>query len=313
MKWHHYAGLIFGLVMFTWIFSGAVDVPAVPGIEAIASPYLANFTRDQLAQGARSNQGTGANVNLEPISVDRIQRSAAVLATAFPVKEMELIEVGGRPYFVAYRAPTSESEVDAWEVQSGLDSLTPNLHQEHVMVSAEDPERGVFSRFENDRMLEIAKAAMPKASVVDATWLNEYDDYYYYSVASFNVGLMKPIRTLPVLRVKFDDSQETWLYMSPSHGQMMKSTSDDRLARWALFGLHALDFKFLYDNRPLWDIVVIALMIGATVLSVTTLVPSYRRLKRHGVRVVSWAGIKRRPQPQPAPQVMMTDQRPSGD
>src|ERR1019366_1084177 len=32
MKWHHYAGLIFGLITFTWMFSGAVTVHAIPGI-----------------------------------------------------------------------------------------------------------------------------------------------------------------------------------------------------------------------------------------------------------------------------------------
>ncbi|MGE3707693.1 MAG: hypothetical protein AB7I13_20655, partial [Vicinamibacterales bacterium] len=38
----------------------------------------------------------------------------------------------------------------------------------------------------------------------------------------------------------------------------------------------------LYFHRPLWDIVVIVLSIGGTLLSITTFVPAWRRLMRHG-------------------------------
>ena len=313
MKWHHYAGLIFGFVMFTWTFSGAVDVPAIPGITAIASSYNANFTGAQLAQGARSNQSTGANIDLEPITIDAMRQVVSAISPSFVPKEIELVEVGGKSYFVSYKPPTSEAEVDQWKIQHGLDSLTTNLDQEHLIVSATAPEQGAFSRFDDDEMLRVAKAAMPDATVQEATWLNEYDDYYYYSVIGFNSGLMKPVKTLPVLRVSFDDPKQTLLYMSPSHGQLIKADKDDRVARWALYGLHALDFSFLWQHRPLWDIVVLALMIGATAMSVTTLVPMYRRLKRHTVHAWTWVTGKRRPQPVTAPQVTMSRSPESGD
>jgi hypothetical protein len=293
MKWHHYAGLIFGLITFTWMVSGLVDVPGIPGLNNVASPYQADFTPAQLRQGARSNQGTGAPVDLAPITIERIRQSAAAVATAFAPKELELLEVGKKPYFISYKAPASELEVDNWTIQSGLDSLSPNLDQEHVLVSAIEPERGVFSRFDDDLMVQVAKAAMPGIAVKDSVWLNEYDDYYYYSVASFNSGLMKPVRTLPVLRVRFDDPKQTWLYMTPSHGQMTQATTEGRIVRWSLYGFHALDFAFLYNRRPLWDIVVIALLIGSTVLSSTTLWPMFRRLKRHTGRAVSRATGRR--------------------
>jgi hypothetical protein len=187
--------------------------------------------------------------------------------------------------------------VDQWTIQSNLDFLAPALDKEHVMVSATNPASGVFSRFDDDLMFQIAKAAMPGAKVEDATWLHEYDDYYYYQVASFNLGLMKPVRTLPVLRVRFDDPSQTWLYMSPSHGQMVKADKGARMARWSLHGLHALDFSFLYQRRPLWDIVVWPLLIGSTILSSTTLLPMLRRLKRHVVRI--GRRLAGRPSPMP--------------
>jgi hypothetical protein len=277
--------LIFGVITFTWMVSGAVDVPGIPGLNNVASPFQSDFTPAQLRQGARSNQGTGAPIHLEPITIAAIRQSAAAIEASFPVKELELLEVGEAPYFIAYKAPASEREVEDWEIQSGLDSPSPNLDQEHLLVSAIAPERGAFSRFDNETMLRDAKAAMPGIAVKDAAWLKDYDDYYYYSVASFNSGLMKPVRTLPVLRVRFDDPKQTWLYMTPSHGQMTQANTESRIVRWSLYGFHALDLAFLYKRRPLWDIVVIALLVGSTVLSSTKLLPMYRRLRRHATRL----------------------------
>ena len=235
-------------------------------------------------------------MHLEAITLDRIRQSASAIAAAFPLKEMELLETGGKPYFIAYRSPASQAEADRWTIQSNLDFLAPILDKEHVLVSAIHPERGVFARFDDDSMLETAKAAMPDAAIREATWLDRYDDYYYYSLPSFNLGLMKPARTLPVLRVRFDDPNQTWLYLNPSHGQLMKADKNDRVARWALYGLHALDFSFLYRHRPLWDIVVMALLVGATVLSASTLLPMYRRLRRHALRIAKTAAGRRQSQ-----------------
>ena len=80
--------------------------------------------------------------------------------------------------------------------------------------------------------------------------------------------------------------------MTPSHGQIIKAESLDRVNRWGYYGLHGLDFAFLYNNRPLWDIVGVGLLLGAALLSSTTLVPSYRRLKRHARRWVGRALVR---------------------
>ena len=55
----------------------------------------------------------------------------------------------------------------------------------------------------------------------------------------------------------------------------------DRANRWGYYGLHGLDFAFLYRNRPLWDIVVVVLLLGVGVSTLTSLVPACRRLVRH--------------------------------
>ena len=90
---------------------------------------------------------------------------------------------------------------------------------------------------------------------------------------------------LPVLRVRYDDSQETWLYFDPSGGTIARKEERlTRLNRWLDHGLHSLDFPFLYYRRPVWDVVVIGLSLGGIALSATTLVPAWRRLRRHARR-----------------------------
>ena len=59
------------------------------------------------------------------------------------------------------------------------------------------------------------------------------------------------------------------------------------MTRWLYHGLHSLDFPWLYNYRPLWDIVVIVFMVGGTALCVTSLVLAWRVLGRT-LRRSSW-------------------------
>ena len=88
-------------------------------------------------------------------------------------------------------------------------------------------------------------------------------------------------KPLPVLRVRFDDAVQTWLYVTASPGQILKIETQDRANRWGYYGLHGFDFAFLYRHRPVWDVVVVALLVGVGVSSVTSIVPAIRRLARH--------------------------------
>ena len=66
-----------------------------------------------------------------------------------------------------------------------------------------------------------------------------------------------------MLRVKFDDPLETWVYVDPALGQLVASIHRlHRVERWLYNGLHSLDFGFWYDRRPLWDIGMILLSLG---------------------------------------------------
>ena len=273
MKWHHYAGLICGVFTITWVFSGLVSLDVIPGIRE------SRYSPQQIAEGARSVQGEGAVVDLRSLAVEDLKAAASTVSRSFAPKELELLQFGSEPYLIAYRSPTPET-VDGWSSRSGMDYITPTPDGEHVLVSPLHPDR-TFPRFDDDTVMKIARDAMPGVAIRDAAWLNEYDDYYYKTVSSFDLGLPRMAKTLPVLRVRYEDAAQTWLYLTPSPGQILKVERLDRVNRWGYYGLHAFDFAFLYRYRPLWDIVVVALLVGVGVSSVTSIVPAYRRLARH--------------------------------
>ncbi len=83
-----------------------------------------------------------------------------------------------------------------------------------------------------------------------------------------------------MLRVKFDDPLQTWVYVDVELGQVVATIHRlNRLERWLYNGLHSLDFGFWYDKRPLWDIGMITLSLGALVTSAIGLWFGMKRVK----------------------------------
>lgn len=260
MKWHHYAGLLFGAVTLTWTYSGLLSMGP---FNWFATPPMSREQREA---------STGGRLRLEPLTLESIRAAATAMGTSFAPKELEVMQFRGEPFWLAYRAP-SVGEADRW-MNAGLLPRAPRPRLERKYVSATQPEHGTFAKFDEAAMIEIARAAMPDVRVQDQMWLHDYDGYYYDPRGS---------RSLPVLRVRYADEHGTWLYLDPEAGGIVqRSVRVSRLRRWLYQGLHSLDFPFLYFRRPLWDIAAIALSIGGTVLSVTTMLPALRRLRRLG-------------------------------
>ncbi len=263
MKWHHYAGLLFGVVTLTWTYSGLLSMGP---FNWFSSPPM---TREQ------REASTGGPLRVDLLTLESMRAAMATVSPVFVPKELNAVQFRGEPFWTAYRAPSAD-EAPRW-MHSGLLPRAPLPRLEHRYVSVAHPERGSFTKFDDDAMFEIARAAMPGVQVRDAVWLQKYDAYYYDSRAS---------RPLPVLRVRYADEHSTWLYLDPQRGGIVqRSVSVTRLRRWLYQGFHSLDFPFVYFRRPLWDAMVIALSVGGTVLSITTLLPAWRRLRRQGRRL----------------------------
>jgi hypothetical protein len=265
MKWHHYAGLIFGLFGCTWAFSGALSL----------NPF--EFLRSSPPSRAYREAATGGPVDLTPLTVARIRAAAQTVTASFTPKELDFFQFHGEPFFVAY-VPPGPGESAPWRNSGISDATSLVIDRKYVLVSALRPSAGLFTTFRREQMWDVAKAAMPGVPMRDAEWLTAYDAYYYSHDGK---------KALPVLRIRYDDGPRTWLYLDPSRGVIASRLErGSRWNRWLYHGFHSLDFPFLYYRRPLWDIVMIVLSIGGIAISVTSALPAWRRLMRHASRAL---------------------------
>lgn len=296
MKWHHYAGLAFGLFSISWISSGMIPITTfpAPGWEQVAKRVESNgegFVMGNPTVPPRSTMTkdmasaiTGGSWNLQRIGPGDLQKAIGSIQERFAPKEVELIQFRGEPYFLAYQPPATKEQAEHWATNNSINLVNLAQDNPHVFVSILHPESGVMTSFSKDVMEQASREAMPNVPVISREWLNSYDDYYHQTTTSFELGRHKPAYVLPVLRVRYNDENQTWLYFTPSLGQMVKFDKRDRANRWFYYGLHAMDWPGLFNRRPLWDAVTITLLAGLATMSVTTMLPAFRRLKRHTVR-----------------------------
>jgi hypothetical protein len=177
------------------------------------------------------------------VALNTLKQAIAAYGTDVP-REIEVVRFRGR-YFLRARA--------------GIAPL-------------DDPFKGPDPTLHADEILAAAHEAMPGAAIEGVFWMDQYDSYYYDREGRLS---------LPVLRVRYTDPQQTWLYLDPRRGAIARKEERlTRINRWIYHGLHSFDFPFLYYHRPLWDIVVIVLSLGGMVLSASTMLPAWRRVRR---------------------------------
>jgi hypothetical protein len=124
----------------------------------------------------------------------------------------------------------------------------------------------------SDLFLKKIRVLFPKDSITNVQVLNGYDDYYYSRSNSL---------VLPVFKYELNDPTNTAIYIDPITHQVVKKIGQKgRIERWLYNGLHSFDFASLRNKRPLWDIVVIVLLLGVTLLSITGAVLTYKKLFR---------------------------------
>lgn len=241
LRWHHYAGLAFGLFTFTWILSGGLSM----------DPW--SWHPPTTPSPAQAEAVAGGPFHMESVTAGLVRRGVEALTREVRPVEVSFAQFRGAPFLVGHGA--------------GADAP-------RALVTALEPERGAFERFDDAELVDAASAAVPDAPVVSSSRLDAYDAYYY----DYDRTGSAP---LPVLRVKYGDARRTWLYLDPGSGTIVRKEERlTRLNRWLYHGLHSLDFPFLHRRRPLWDVVVIALLLGGLLVSTTTLWPGWKRLLR---------------------------------
>ena len=131
--------------------------------------------------------------------------------------------------------------------------------------------------FDQQRIIDIVKKTAPDPKVVETKIIHQYDLYYLDRTRQ---------RPLPVILALINDADKTRYYIDPKSARVVATYSNRNwVSRWLYNGLHSLNFPWLYNYRPLWDIVVIAFMLGGTGLCVTSLVLAWRVLGRKLKRV----------------------------
>jgi hypothetical protein len=257
MRWHYISGAFFGIFALTWVFSGLLSM----------EPFdWTNADSLEISNEALS----GGPVELEQFPPFAAEPWAALLGGR-ALKEIEFRRIADAPYYLArYTANVAEP-----------DPQRERLHQPYAIAGRSEPQhmlvdaRTLAARtepFDTEMLAARLGAAVPEAKIVDEQLLTDYDSYYYSRNRQ---------AALPVLRLKFDDPLETWAYIDPALGQLVATVHRlHRVERWLYNGLHSLDFGFWYDRRPLWDIGMILLSLGALATSTIGLWLGFRRLKR---------------------------------
>ncbi len=142
LRWHHYAGLVFGVFTFTWVLSGMLSM----------EPW--NLSEDNGPERSQVAAIRGRGVDVGRFSVLPAQAFDALSARLAP-KELELMQFMGASY---YRAQDASGRT--------------------LLVTAD---RGpmVKEAFAQPELMEAAHAAMPAFAETEAAWLTSYDAYYY--------------------------------------------------------------------------------------------------------------------------------------
>ena len=126
--------------------------------------------------------------------------------------------------------------------------------------------------FDRDRIIEMVRQQPGKFQPVEVRVLESYDRYYLDRLHR---------APLPVILARYSDPEQTRIYIDPKTARVVTGyRSGDWIERWLYHGLHSLNFPWLYNYRPLWDIVVITFMVGGTALCVTSLILAWRVLGR---------------------------------
>jgi len=252
MRWHYITGAVFGVITLTWVFSGLLSM----------EPF--DWTN---ARGLEVDPDVFNGGELDPAAYPGFTDPQLLALMPEGVKQLEFVWRQGQPMLLAsYTGPLQDT-----------DDKRDRLHQPYNIAGQSQAARLMINPlslksvpgFAPDILVQQLAAAVP-AQVTESRLLEDYDDYYYSRQGEL---------PLPVLRIKFDDPQRSWLYVDPQRGELLSLVHRwSRVERWLYNGLHSLDFAFWYHRRPLWDVAVLLLLTGGFISSMLGLYYALRRL-----------------------------------
>ena len=127
-----------------------------------------------------------------------------------------------------------------------------------------------------ENLISAARSAVSRAwpsKTIKESYMVTADDVYGHLRES----------SLPesTLRIVLDDIDQTWIHINLDDGQIISVMDKSRrMYRWLFNGIHSLDLPGLVNRRPLWDVLMVVLMIIGFTFSLTGLVIAYKKLAR---------------------------------
>ncbi|MBZ5632722.1 MAG: PepSY domain-containing protein [Acidobacteriia bacterium] len=173
------------------------------------------------------------------------QEALAQLGPAFQVKQLEFSSFASEPVYLA----------------------TGARGETRVIRMRGEP----LESFNTGRILNVLNSV---ARVAEARLITQYDAYY------LDRNRQRP---LPVLFVQLNDEAHSRYYIDPKTAQVVgsyRASTESWVNRWLYHGLHSVNFPWLYNYRPAWDIVVLTLMLGGTSLCVTSVIIGFQLVRR---------------------------------
>jgi hypothetical protein len=194
----------------------------------------------------------GAGAQTERAAVEGAPRSSADLAATL----QNLADA--HPAAVVLKAAPLNDEL--YFVASGLGGERLRLDARGAPASLSDADLEFLAR----ALTGIGTSRVPQL-------VTQEDNYYFSHHREFAV--------LPVYRLIV--ASGTRYYLDPVSGMLIaKLDAQSRAYRWLHEGLHRLDFAAGLRARPQWDLIMLLLMSGVTLVCITGAYLGYRRLTR---------------------------------
>lgn len=246
-KWHYWLGLIFGLISFTYVFSGMMSLCEVPQFIATGK--------------GRKQMVKERGVNQPGLTLKKFTCPVSELIAQFPaMNKIEWVVIANQPF---YRIAYCNGNISMIHADSVMPVVKPS--------------------FEADEVVKAFKSEIGEHKFTICLQ-NDYDNYYRPG--------SKTEKPLPVYRLNIGNAQRTSLYINPVTAQKVAEfTSNSRVRRWVYQFLHSFDTPWLLRHPNIRLILEFLLMTGGTLLSATSIVLLFRRLKRrkHGKEVAKSA------------------------
>ena len=137
-------------------------------------------------------------------------------------------------------------------------------------------ERGDPAPVTSEDLMQAAQLLAGEGGI-ESEGMQDAEDTYYFRFQGF--AERDPL-VLPVYRIALNDDEHTQYYIDPTTAALLLRVDDaERGYRWLFSGLHRWDFTATLRSRPLWDVIMLFLLLGSTAGVATGVYLAVRRIR----------------------------------